>query len=112
MKNKILEKFIRDIVQVYLDQDKFVDTIHDAIGIETESKLFNALHYPIEIMIAYVDSEISHKAGCETDWFSYFIYECGCGGDEWVVTTHDGEKKYVFDSVDSFIKFLEDEYSV
>lgn len=112
MKNKILEKFIRDIVQIHLDQDKFVDTVHETIGIKTESKLFNALWRPIEAMIEYIDSEISHKAGCETDWFGYFIYECGCGVNGYEVTTHNGEKKYVFDSVDSFIKFLEDEYEV
>lgn len=113
MKNKELEKFIRDTANSQIETDEFWDELCQFLDLGLNSKLFDKMFSPIEKAVDYIDSELV-KYNAKDNWMAYFVYECNCGDCDtpYTVTTQNGEKEYFMTDVDAFINFLEIEYGV
>lgn len=114
MKNKELEKFMKDIIETQIETDKFWVELFQFLDLSPDSKLFNKMYSPIEKSVDYIDSELA-KYNAIDSWMEYFVYENDCGKNKFTVNVPvDGgnDKIYILDSVDSFISFLEMEYGV
>jgi hypothetical protein len=98
-------EFIRQVLES-IKESRELAKVYDDVGLDIDSKLALPYSTLLDNLVTSLDDYIDSSSGLA--WVSYFIYDCEFGEQPLVVNSNN--KKYLFNSIDSFIAFLIEEY--